>query len=240
MEYLSEIDVNEIKHWDQENYWWYVVRNNWVQDAIFEARQRFGSVRLVDVGCGPGGVLQWMCRRHKLDYVLGMEGDERFLEMAREKNLPVQKQDFYEEFKLPEKPNLWFCLDVLEHMKKENGLLGNIRNASEKGALLVVTVPAHPFLYSPWDAEAGHYRRYTQQGLRDSLTKYNWRVVKMFNFFSFLVPIAFAMRVMMRQEHKVPRMSNCMNQILTQLGLLERRLPPLPFGTSLFCLAEAI
>ncbi len=240
MDHLSSDNVSEIAGWDQENYWWYVVRNMWLDEAVREARTRHPSLKLVDVGCGPGGVLQSMCRRHKFDFVLGLDGDERLLKLAREKNLPVQRHDCYKDFELPERPNLWFCLDMLEHVEYDAGVVKNIRKASEPGTFLTITVPAHPILYSPWDRDSGHYRRYTRARLRRILTPNGWRIRRMFHFFSFLAPIAFVSRVIAKGEPKVPQVSPAMNRALIAVGSLERYLPIRPMGTSLFCLAEAV
>ena len=56
-------------------------------------------------------------------------------------------------------------LDVIEHIEDDHGFLAEIADAMRPGAQLVVTVPALPQLWSPWDEELGHHRRYTKQTL---------------------------------------------------------------------------
>ena len=57
-------------------------------------------------------------------------------------------------------------VDVLEHIDDD---AGEVRRAAARlrgGGHLLVMSPAHQFLYSPFDAEIGHYRRYNAAGLK--------------------------------------------------------------------------
>lgn len=51
-------------------------------------------------------------------------------------------------------------VDVLEHIKDDVGELARAVGHLECGGHLVVVVPAHQFLFSPFDAAIGHFRRY--------------------------------------------------------------------------------
>jgi 2-polyprenyl-3-methyl-5-hydroxy-6-metoxy-1,4-benzoquinol methylase len=56
-------------------------------------------------------------------------------------------------------------VDVLEHIADD---LSELRRAAvhlRPGGVLVILVPAHPRLYSAFDAAIGHYRRYTKSML---------------------------------------------------------------------------
>ncbi len=56
-------------------------------------------------------------------------------------------------------------IDVLEHIKDD---IDEIKEACKRltpnGNLIVIS-PAHQFLYSPFDREVGHFRRYSEKGL---------------------------------------------------------------------------
>jgi 2-polyprenyl-3-methyl-5-hydroxy-6-metoxy-1,4-benzoquinol methylase len=56
-------------------------------------------------------------------------------------------------------------IDVLEHIEDDCAEVAAARNLLLPGGHLVVLAPAHQFLYSPFDAEVGHYRRYDRRSL---------------------------------------------------------------------------
>jgi SAM-dependent methyltransferase len=56
-------------------------------------------------------------------------------------------------------------IDVLEHIADDAVELRRARRHLAPAGHLVVLAPAHPFLFSPFDAAIGHYRRYTRRSL---------------------------------------------------------------------------
>jgi len=57
-------------------------------------------------------------------------------------------------------------LDVLEHIEDDWGEMLRAAGLLKPGGRLVVLAPAHMFLYSPFDREIGHFRRYSRASLR--------------------------------------------------------------------------
>ena len=57
----------------------------------------------------------------------------------------------------------------MEHIAEDGLALKNIRDCLRPGGCLLLVVPAHPALFGPMDALAGHWRRYTRQGLTEKL-----------------------------------------------------------------------
>jgi SAM-dependent methyltransferase len=56
-------------------------------------------------------------------------------------------------------------IDVLEHVADDATELARARTHLAPGGRLVVLAPAHEFLFSPFDAAIGHYRRYSRARL---------------------------------------------------------------------------
>jgi hypothetical protein len=56
-------------------------------------------------------------------------------------------------------------VDVLEHIQDDAAELARAAGHLTPGGRLVVLAPAHPWLYSPFDAAIGHHRRYTRASL---------------------------------------------------------------------------
>ncbi len=80
----------------------------------------------------------------------------------RHRTLPVMLAD------LPAKNRFDTILyiDVLEHIEADRAELKEAAARLKPGGHLIVLAPAHPFLYTPFDAAIGHYRRYTRASLR--------------------------------------------------------------------------
>jgi SAM-dependent methyltransferase len=57
-------------------------------------------------------------------------------------------------------------IDVLEHIEDHGGEMRRAAARLKPGGALIVLAPAHPFLYTPFDAAIGHFRRYTRASLR--------------------------------------------------------------------------
>lgn len=57
--------------------------------------------------------------------------------------------------------------DVIEHIADDAAFVGSLREMLPAGGRLYVSVPASPRLWSHYDVEVGHHRRYTP----DSLTR---------------------------------------------------------------------
>ncbi len=56
-------------------------------------------------------------------------------------------------------------LDVLEHQEDDVHFIEELVAKMEPGSVLLLTVPALPKLWSPWDEALGHFRRYTKASL---------------------------------------------------------------------------
>lgn len=56
-------------------------------------------------------------------------------------------------------------INVLEHIRNDHAELATAREALRENGHLLVFVPALPWLYSDFDRQLGHFRRYTMKGL---------------------------------------------------------------------------
>jgi SAM-dependent methyltransferase len=86
-------------------------------------------------------------------------------------------------------------LDVVEHVEDDRALVAEIVQAMRPGATLVVTVPALPLLWSPWDEALGHHRRYTRATLRSLAAGLPLAVDEVSFLFPELLPPALVRRV---------------------------------------------
>ena len=123
-------------------------------------------------------------------------------------------------------------LDVIEHIEDDAGELAEAALRLAPGGALVVLVPAHQFLFSPFDAAIGHWRRYDRKMLLaagpSSLRLASCRYLDSAGFFASL-----ANRLVLRASKPTQRQIDVWD---TALVPVSRRLDPLlayRFGKSL-------
>ena len=56
-------------------------------------------------------------------------------------------------------------IDVLEHIGDDRAEMARAAARLNPGGTVIVLSPAHPFLFTPFDAAIGHFRRYTRSSL---------------------------------------------------------------------------
>lgn len=79
----------------------------------------------------------------------------------------------------------WVLLmDVLEHVEDDLGLLTAVGRIQTPNGRLLVTVPAHAFLWSEHDVFLGHHRRYNRSHLRALLQRAGFSVEECFSFYT--------------------------------------------------------
>ena len=69
-----------------------------------------------------------------------------------------------------------FYVNVLEHIEDDAAELATIASALRPGGALLLFVPALPFLYSRFDREIGHFRRYRKRALRTMVERAGFSV----------------------------------------------------------------
>lgn len=76
--------------------------------------------------------------------------------------------------------------DVLEHIEDDIGYLSSLKYFLPSNGKVYLTVPSYRWLWSNYDDVAGHYRRYTINGLKKVFNEAGYRCDYMSYFFSFL------------------------------------------------------
>ena len=162
---METVDIDEMRRLEDEH-WWFVGKRLLVA-SLLEPVLRRGGLRVLDVGCGTGGVLAHLgrqartvgvdrsplalahCRTRGITHVVCGSGDR----------LPFGRESF----------DVILLLDVLEHCADETSVLTALRRVLRPGGTLLVSVPAFQFLWTRHDESVQHVRRYTARRLRRAL-----------------------------------------------------------------------
>lgn len=86
--------------------------------------------------------------------------------------------------------------DVLEHIEAPGLFLSEISRVLQESGFLFIAVPAHQWLFSDYDSEIGHFRRYSNLSLEKELLESGFELLELRFMFSFLVPFAWVLRVL--------------------------------------------
>jgi SAM-dependent methyltransferase len=66
------------------------------------------------------------------------------------------------------------ALDIVEHVEDGDGALSELARVARPGAVLLLSLPLHPAMWTPFDDFVGHHRRYEPQVLGSKLTEHGF------------------------------------------------------------------
>jgi len=228
----------------EETHWWFRGRRLIVRDTL-ERWTPPDPRRIVEVGCGTGGLLLSLQSRWPAATVTGVEVNPRAVARARERGCDAREGRFEELPVEPGSTDLLLALDVLEHLADDRPAVAAAREALRPGGRLILTVPALPALWSSHDEVNDHYRRYERPPLTRLVSAAGFRVDRTTFFNTLLLPLAVLERAVLRRLGRRPSLgltvpprpvNEALREVLAlEAALLRRR--DLPVGLSLLLVA---
>jgi SAM-dependent methyltransferase len=147
---------------------------------------------------------------------------------------------------VPDDYDLIGAFDVIEHIDDDTAALAAIATKLKPGGKFIMTVPAHPWMWTAHDVANHHKRRYSKAALRKLVEGSPMRLDKIGYFNSLLFPLAVTQRAASKLRGKdngdVSLPAAPLNRSLEAVFASERYLVgrlPLPPGLSLFAVASA-
>jgi hypothetical protein len=144
-----------------------------VKSFLQEFDKRDDGYVIIDFGAGTGQLATIVLEETKIS-PLCIEIDNLLVETLMNRNF--QTFSSINDSKLP-MANLVYTSNVLEHIEDDLLCLTNIREKLLPGGLLAIFVPALPFLYSNFDHQVGHFRRYRRSELAEKVTSAGFQIV---------------------------------------------------------------
>ena len=225
-------------------HWWFVGKRLLLR-TLLEGDP--GRGRLLDLGCGTGGVLREIAGERPC---LGIDGSALALRMCRARGFTrLARGDLAALPFPPESFATVLALDVIEHLDDDVGFLRNAARLCTPGGRMVVAVPAFSWLWSRHDEVHQHRRRYTARGLERVVRAAGLAPERITYTNFFVFPVAAVWRILSyrlglgrfgpRSDHwPIP---GFLNALLVRVYRLESRLLrhlDLPLGVSLACVAR--
>jgi glycosyltransferase involved in cell wall biosynthesis len=173
---IGKSTLNALEHAPQFNRWMYETIKPWI------------GQRVVELGSGQGNLSAFLVKDRsalltdyrdeycqRLSHFWGVRRNVRVsrLDMTR-------REDYFaiEEFA----PDSVVFLNVLEHIEDDRVVLRNLYDSVPPNSRLVILVPYDMSLYSQFDEDLGHFRRYAKGELEEKVEGAGFQVERSFFF----------------------------------------------------------
>jgi SAM-dependent methyltransferase len=191
-EFFDPDKFKELFEIENSNFW-FQARNElilWAMKIYFNETSSFA-----EIGCGTGFVLSALEKALPDAEVVGTELFINGLKLAVKRcpsvrlvQLDARRIPYREHF------DVIGIFDVLEHINEDTTVLEQIGKALVPGGGVLITVPQHPWLWSPVDEAACHVRRYSASELHDKVISAGFEILRSTSFVSLLLPAMTAAR----------------------------------------------
>jgi SAM-dependent methyltransferase len=187
----SELDLFAAVH-NWKSYWSGRIRP-FVSGDILEVGAGIGSnTPFLD----PGGNGRWVCLEPDSKLIAQLTGN--LAQSTRRRGYEtvcgtLQSLDVSQQF------DTIIYIDVLEHIENDRQELEAVASRLRAGGRIIVLSPAHPWLFTPFDAAIGHFRRYNRPMLRN-ISPASLRVEQLFYLDSVGLLLSMANLLLLRQS----------------------------------------
>jgi SAM-dependent methyltransferase len=213
-----------------------------VLDRSFPCAESF-----LDVGSGTGHVVAALRRHRPSMHVTAAEAFSDGLRLTAQRATGVELIQT-DALHLPYDAefDVVGAFDVIEHIADDGAAVREMIRAVRSDGGLILTVPQHRFLWSPFDDYVRHHRRYSRAQMLRLLEDAGCDVVFATSFVSLLLPAMFFARIFRRAHPDDPlsefHVSGWMNRVGRSLLTTERWLirhgMTFPAGGSLLVVAK--
>jgi SAM-dependent methyltransferase len=239
----------------EDRHFWFRARNV----LLYELAKKLSSglkpgYLVLEVGCGTGNVLNVLHRACAGGLVIGMERYFDGLPHARRRYAGPLVQGDARDLPFGKKFELVGMFDVLEHIPEERETLLSLRELLAPGGRLILTVPAHQFLWSHFDEAAHHCRRYSAKQIQRALVDTGFAIDFVSQFMACIFPLVWTFRKLgglrkrvnadkarklaLQEFRIVPGINGVLASLMTAEAHWLARGHRLPFGTSLVVVAR--
>ena len=223
-------------------HWWYRARRDILADYIARYAGLPKDARILEIGCGTGHNLPMLASFGDVD-AIEIDAAARDIASAR-LGKPVGEAPLPELTGVPEGHyDLIAVLDVVEHIEDDVAALAGMARRLKPGGKILVTVPAHQWMWSAHDVVNHHHRRYSKATLAKAIADAGLAHNGLRYFNSLLFPAALAARAVGKLTGKDDSddspPAKPLNLAFEKIFALERHLVgrmPLPPGLSLITL----
>jgi SAM-dependent methyltransferase len=234
----------------EDTHWWYLGHRHLYIYLLERYCPEAARGKVLDAGCGTGGITQWFRERFNPEHLAGIEICEEAIAHCRERGLDDIQCCPVEDIHFPDDSfDLVTCFNVLYHHDVESDLeaLKEMRRVLAPGGYLLISLPALRMLRGKHDQAVEGIRRYRSEKLGQLLLEAGFDPIRITYFNLFLLPVMVAYRIWTRikdgenihSDFWLPPVT--VNKVLESVLILESRMVrhiDLPLGSSLIAIAR--
>ena len=214
--------------------------NWWLYGRYLIMEPMIKGIRILDVGCGNGFLSGRLARKGfemvsldiskkalvAINNLQITNNTKRInLILADAQSIPLRNDVF----------DSVIHTDVLEHLVNDEKALDEIYRVLKPDGIGVISVPTLKFLFSEFDKQIGHYRRYDRTEVEVKLKKRGFNIISLRYWNTFSIPIVFILRKILRKESSISNLvkpSSLKDSIFKNIVRIEKILS-FPFGLSI-------
>jgi SAM-dependent methyltransferase len=243
----------------EDRHFWFRARNRVIAATVERLVSGLApGYRVLEVGCGTGNVLRVLEAVCSTGMVCGMDLFAEGLVYASQRTRATLVQGDIHQPPFAAPFEVVGLFDVLEHLPEDVQVLRDIHRMLMCDGVLVLTVPAHPALWSYFDEASHHLRRYVLSELNGKLVAAGYDIEYSTEYMMSIFPLVWAGRPLSSLRRRVSGQQSDASkedlaiQELRPIPILNRILSPLldiegrwlargrtlPLGTSLLTVAR--
>ena len=171
----------------EKNNFWFIGRREKIISAFINYLVK--PAYILEIGAGTGYVAKGLQNEGYRVAVADIHLSG--LRYAREKGISECFQFDLFEPPFQEKFDAIGMFDVLEHLEDDAGALCQVSKMLKPGGRLIITVPAHQWLWNHDDVIASHKRRYSREMLVQKVEQVGYQVLESRFFFIVILPLLY-------------------------------------------------
>ncbi len=239
----------------EDRHFWFCARNQVISTIARQLADDLAEgYRVLEVGCGTGNVLRFLECACPRGTVIGMDLFGDGLRYARQRTSCALVQGDMHAAPFVAQFELIGLFDVLEHLPDDRRVLNDLAGMLAPGGVLLMTVPAHPSLWSYFDEASRHCRRYEPEELESKLRDSGYQVEYLTQYMASIFPLVWLGRRVASLLNRnraggaqdlaadelriMPVINDLLTWLLTQETRLIARRRRLPVGASLLVIAR--
>jgi phospholipid N-methyltransferase len=245
---MSKKDYNEWYKFSPLDHFWMKSRFSAFLKTVNKNKIKFNRRQnILDIGCGAGVLAQQLYNKYRIKCDLYDQSSSAFKEYIKSK---IPHNNFYNgklsTLNFKKKYHKIFLFDVIEHLPKKDLKIffKKISKIICDDGVIIINVPGLQFLYSSYDEEIHHKKRYNKKDLIKLAVKfkYNIKCVEYWGFF-FIPLLVFRKIYLLFNKKKIVEKTfkienKILNYFLYFLYKIETIFNSVLVGTSILCILE--
>jgi len=237
----------DLMHSVEDRHWWYTVLHGLVDETL--AGRLPSAARLLDAGCGTGGMLAFLSVRKADVELTGVDAAEQAVRCCHRRGLSTVQKGRVEALPFADSSlDAVLCMDVLYHAGvDEQQALAEMGRVLRPQGLLLLNLPAMAALRGAHDEAVGGARRYEACQVRALLggSSFELEMIHYWNAWMCLPMLLWRQlsRLKKCRTSDLNLTPHWMNRMLAAAGRVDAvmcRALHVPFGSSVFAVARKI